>query len=212
MPPAPPGGQMPAHPASVAPPFRRACLAKDIPRPTYIAADLSKVRVGNPSTPNRAGHAPQQMCRPRALRLAHRRPAPHTPPPPPALLRPTQVTLSQALAGSGFDPALRTFFSCEGLIYYLPEASSQQNQSAAPAACPCSACAQAGAGAGCCTAALEQGCRVVPPRLPMALLRSRPTTSRPRRTACRPARLHAGTKLQVCCSPAALPRRPPSSP
>ena len=34
-----------------------------------------------------------------------------------------QVTLSQALAGSGFDPAVRTFFSCEGLIYYLPEVS-----------------------------------------------------------------------------------------
>ncbi|PRW33609.1 S-adenosyl-L-methionine-dependent methyltransferase [Chlorella sorokiniana] len=53
----------------------KACLSKDIPRPTFIAADLSK------------------------------------------------VTLSQALAGSGFDPDVRTFFSCEGLIYYLPEAA-----------------------------------------------------------------------------------------
>jgi hypothetical protein len=32
-----------------------------------------------------------------------------------------RVTLAAALAGSGFDPALRTLFTCEGLVYYLPE-------------------------------------------------------------------------------------------
>lgn len=31
------------------------------------------------------------------------------------------VTLSAALAGTGFDASRRTLFTCEGLIYYLPE-------------------------------------------------------------------------------------------
>ncbi|KAL4419924.1 hypothetical protein ABPG75_007022 [Micractinium tetrahymenae] len=33
------------------------------------------------------------------------------------------VTLSAALAGTGFDRSKRTLFTCEGLIYYLPEAA-----------------------------------------------------------------------------------------
>lgn len=33
------------------------------------------------------------------------------------------VTLSAALAGTGFDASRRTLFTCEGLIYYLPEAA-----------------------------------------------------------------------------------------
>lgn len=38
---------------------------------------------------------------------------------------PRQVTLSAALAGSGFEPGRRTLFTCEGLIYYLPEVGLQ---------------------------------------------------------------------------------------
>ena len=54
---------------------RRACLPgpEVLPRPTYIAADLGR------------------------------------------------VTLGQALAGSGFDASKQTLFTCEGLVYYLPE-------------------------------------------------------------------------------------------
>jgi O-methyltransferase involved in polyketide biosynthesis len=32
-----------------------------------------------------------------------------------------KVTLGQALQGTGFDPSQPTVFTCEGLIYYLPE-------------------------------------------------------------------------------------------
>lgn len=32
-----------------------------------------------------------------------------------------RVTLAAALEGSGFDPSRRTLFTCEGLVYYLPE-------------------------------------------------------------------------------------------
>jgi methyltransferase (TIGR00027 family) len=35
----------------------------------------------------------------------------------------SRVTLGDALAGSGFDPSKRTFFSIEGLVYYLPPAA-----------------------------------------------------------------------------------------
>ena len=38
----------------------------------------------------------------------------------------SQCSLQQALLGTGFEPAVPSLFLCEGLIYYLPQASFLQ--------------------------------------------------------------------------------------